>query len=57
MQIVLTERYPRDAAGLVDDQHTALFEAMLALPRATGKPHLHQGLGTRKWDVPPGAVN
>ena len=48
MQIALTERFQRDAAGLVDDQRTALFEAMLALPRAVGKRHLHQGLGIRK---------
>jgi mRNA-degrading endonuclease YafQ of YafQ-DinJ toxin-antitoxin module len=48
MQIVLTGRFQRDAAGLVDDQRTALFEAMLALPRAIGRPHLHQGLGIRK---------
>lgn len=48
MQIALTERFQRDAAALVEDQRAALFEAMLALPRATGKPHLHQGLGIRK---------
>lgn len=48
MQIALTERFQRDAAALVDDQRAALFEAMLALPRAIGKPHLHQGLGIRK---------
>lgn len=48
MQIALTERFQRDAAELVDDQRTALFEAMLALPRAIGKSHLHQGLGIRK---------
>jgi mRNA-degrading endonuclease YafQ of YafQ-DinJ toxin-antitoxin module len=48
MQIVLTERFQHDPSGLVDDQRTALFEAMLALPRAIGKPHLHQGLGIRK---------
>jgi mRNA-degrading endonuclease YafQ of YafQ-DinJ toxin-antitoxin module len=55
MRIVLAERFLRDAAGLVDDQRTALFEAMLALPRAIGKPHLHQnlhqGLGIRKLHV------
>ena len=48
MQIALTERFQRDAAALVNDQRAALFEAMLALPRAIGKPHLHQGLGIRK---------
>jgi hypothetical protein len=51
MRIVLAERFLRDAAGLVDDQRTALFEAMFALPRAIGKPHLHQGLGIRKLHV------
>jgi hypothetical protein len=48
MQIALTERFPRDAAGLADDQRSALFAAMLVLPRAIGRPHLHQGLGIRK---------
>ena len=48
MQLALTERFQRDAAGLADDQRTALFESMLALPRAIGNPHLHQGLGIRK---------
>jgi hypothetical protein len=51
MRIVLAERFQRDAAGLVDDQRVALFEAMLALPRAIRKPHLHQGLGIRKLHV------
>jgi hypothetical protein len=48
MQIALTARFQRDAAGLADDQRTALFEAMLALPGTIGRPHLHQGLGIRK---------
>jgi mRNA-degrading endonuclease YafQ of YafQ-DinJ toxin-antitoxin module len=48
MQIALTERFQRDAAGLTDNQRPALFEAMLALPRAIGRPHLHQGLGIRE---------
>jgi mRNA-degrading endonuclease YafQ of YafQ-DinJ toxin-antitoxin module len=48
MQLVLTERFQRDAAGLGDDQRTGLFEAMLALPRVMGSAHLHQGLGIRK---------
>jgi hypothetical protein len=48
MRIVLTERFQRDPAALLDDQRTALFEAMLALPRAIGSFHLHQGLGIRK---------
>jgi mRNA-degrading endonuclease YafQ of YafQ-DinJ toxin-antitoxin module len=48
MQIALTERFQRDAAGLAGDQRAALFEAILALPRALGRPHLHQGLGIRK---------
>ena len=48
MRVALTERFQRDAAGLASDQRTALFESMLALPRAIGNPHLHQGLGIRK---------
>lgn len=48
MQLALTERFQRDAAGLSSDQRTVLFETMLALPRAMGQPHLHQGLGIRK---------
>jgi mRNA-degrading endonuclease YafQ of YafQ-DinJ toxin-antitoxin module len=48
MQIALTERFQRDAGRLTDDQRIALFEVMLALPRAIGRSHLHQGLGIRK---------
>ena len=48
MRIALSERFQRDAAGLSDDQRTALFEAMLALPKTIGRSHLHQGLGIRK---------
>jgi mRNA-degrading endonuclease YafQ of YafQ-DinJ toxin-antitoxin module len=48
MQIALTERFQGDAAGLGDDQRTVLFQAILALLRAIGRPHLHQGLGIRK---------
>jgi mRNA-degrading endonuclease YafQ of YafQ-DinJ toxin-antitoxin module len=48
MRLALTERFQRDAGGLARDQRAALFEVLLALPKAVGQPHLHQGLGIRK---------
>lgn len=48
MHIGLTERFQRDVRGLAKDQRSALFDAILALPRAVGDPHLHTGLGMRK---------
>jgi mRNA-degrading endonuclease YafQ of YafQ-DinJ toxin-antitoxin module len=48
MRIALTERFQRDAGGLAEEQRGALFAALLALPKAIGQPHLHQGLGLRK---------
>jgi mRNA-degrading endonuclease YafQ of YafQ-DinJ toxin-antitoxin module len=57
MKLVLTERFQRDVRTLGEDQRAAVFEAILALPRAVGEPHLHAGLGMRKlhrtgiWEV------
>jgi mRNA-degrading endonuclease YafQ of YafQ-DinJ toxin-antitoxin module len=48
MRIALAERFQRDATGLRPDQRAALFEALLALPRIMGQPHLHHGVGLRK---------
>lgn len=48
MRVALTERFQRDVRALGDDQRAAVFEVMLALPRALGEPHLHTGLGLRK---------
>ena len=57
MKLVLTERFQRDVRTLGEEQRAAVFEAILALPRAVGEPHLHAGLGMRKlhrtgiWEV------
>ena len=48
MKIALGEAFQRDVAGLAEDQRSAVFEAMLALPRVLGDPHAHAGLGVRK---------
>ena len=48
MRVALTERFQRDVRLLREDQRAAVFEAILALPRAVGEPHLHAGLGIRK---------
>lgn len=48
MRIALTERFQKGFAGLRDPDRTALFDVMLALPKALGQPHLHTGLGLRK---------
>jgi mRNA-degrading endonuclease YafQ of YafQ-DinJ toxin-antitoxin module len=57
MRIALTERFQSDVRALAPDQRAAVLEAILALPRAFGTPHLHAGLGLRKlhpsgiWEV------
>jgi mRNA-degrading endonuclease YafQ of YafQ-DinJ toxin-antitoxin module len=57
MKVVLTERFQSDVRTLGEEQRAAVFEALLALPRAVGEPHLHAGLGMRKlhrtgiWEV------
>lgn len=48
MKIVLAERFQRDVRTLPDDKLSAVFQAILSLPKAMGEPHLHSGLGIRK---------
>jgi mRNA-degrading endonuclease YafQ of YafQ-DinJ toxin-antitoxin module len=48
VRVALTDRFQRDLRPLGEDQRAAVFEAILALPRAVGEPHLHTGLGIRK---------
>jgi mRNA-degrading endonuclease YafQ of YafQ-DinJ toxin-antitoxin module len=48
MKVALGEGFQRDVRGLSESQRAAVFEAILALPRAMGDPHLHAGLGIRK---------
>ena len=48
MKIELTERFQRDVRALPQDRKSAVFQAVLSLPRAIGEPHLHAGLGIRK---------
>ncbi|TMQ18427.1 MAG: hypothetical protein E6J90_02050 [Deltaproteobacteria bacterium] len=57
MKIALTEHFQGDVRGLSVEQRAAVFEVLLALPKALGSPHLHAGLGMRKihrtgiWEV------
>ena len=48
MRLSLTERFQSDVRALGRGQQASVFEAMLALPKALGTPHLHAGLGLRK---------
>ena len=48
MKVALGEGFQRDVRGLPEVQRPSVFEAILALPRAMGDPHLHAGLGIRK---------
>ncbi|HEX9189906.1 MAG TPA: hypothetical protein VGB87_22710 [Vicinamibacteria bacterium] len=48
MKVALTERFQRAVRELEDDRRPAVFDAVLALPRALGDPHAHAGLGIRK---------
>jgi mRNA-degrading endonuclease YafQ of YafQ-DinJ toxin-antitoxin module len=48
MRVSLTERLQRDVRDLDRPHRSAVFETILALPRAVGEPHLHAGLGMRK---------
>lgn len=48
MKIELTDRFQRDVRALPQDRKSAVFQAVLSLPRAIGEPHLHAGLGIRK---------
>jgi len=48
MRLALAEGFQRDVGSLAATQRPSVFEAILALPRALGAPHLHAGLGIRK---------
>jgi mRNA-degrading endonuclease YafQ of YafQ-DinJ toxin-antitoxin module len=48
MKVALTERFQRAACSLDDPERVAVFDALLALPRALGESHAHSGLGIRK---------
>jgi mRNA-degrading endonuclease YafQ of YafQ-DinJ toxin-antitoxin module len=48
LRVALAEGFQRDVRGLPDAHRQPVFEAILALPRAIGDPHLHAGLGIRK---------
>ena len=48
MRVGLFEAFRRDVRALSDAHRLAVFDAMLALPRAVGDPHVHAGLGIRK---------
>jgi mRNA-degrading endonuclease YafQ of YafQ-DinJ toxin-antitoxin module len=48
MRVALAEPFQRDVRGLSETHRLAVFDAMLALPRALGDPHTHAGLGIRK---------
>ena len=48
MKVALAESFQRDVRTLHDDQRAAVFDSILALPRAVGEPHQHAGLGIRK---------
>lgn len=48
MKVALTERFRRAVRDLDDSRRAAVFDSILALPRAVGDPHAHAGLGIRK---------
>jgi mRNA-degrading endonuclease YafQ of YafQ-DinJ toxin-antitoxin module len=48
MRVALTERFQKDVRDLRIDQRATVFEVILSLPAAIGRPHLHAGLGMRK---------
>jgi mRNA-degrading endonuclease YafQ of YafQ-DinJ toxin-antitoxin module len=48
VKLEFTERFQSDARALDPQQRTGMLDAILALPRALGTPHLHAGLGLRK---------
>jgi mRNA-degrading endonuclease YafQ of YafQ-DinJ toxin-antitoxin module len=48
MRLALAEAFQRDVRALSEAHRLAVFDAMLALPRAVGDPHVHAGLGIRK---------
>jgi mRNA-degrading endonuclease YafQ of YafQ-DinJ toxin-antitoxin module len=48
MRVALAKGFQRDVRSLPESQRLAVFDALLALPRAVGDPHVHAGLGIRK---------
>jgi mRNA-degrading endonuclease YafQ of YafQ-DinJ toxin-antitoxin module len=48
MRIALTERFQADVAERNEAERTAVVTAVVALPKALGRPHDHAGLGLRK---------
>ncbi len=48
MRVALSEGFQRDVRDLAEAQRLAVFDVMLALPRALGEFHAHSGLGIRK---------
>jgi mRNA-degrading endonuclease YafQ of YafQ-DinJ toxin-antitoxin module len=48
MRVALAATFQRDVRAFSDTHRLAVFEVLLALPRAVGDPHLHAGLGIRK---------
>jgi len=48
MKLLLMERFLRDLADLSPQDRSRCFELLMALPKATGAPHRHAGLGIRK---------
>jgi mRNA-degrading endonuclease YafQ of YafQ-DinJ toxin-antitoxin module len=48
MRVALAEGFQRDVRALWEAHRLAVFDTLLALPRAMGAPHVHAGLGLRK---------
>jgi mRNA-degrading endonuclease RelE of RelBE toxin-antitoxin system len=48
LKFALTERFLRAVRDLDDSERAAVFDSILALPKALGDPHAHAGLGIRK---------
>jgi hypothetical protein len=48
MKIALTEKAQADLRALEATQRASVLHALLALPTALGRRHLHSGLGIRK---------
>jgi mRNA-degrading endonuclease RelE of RelBE toxin-antitoxin system len=48
LKVALAERFLRAVRDLDDSQRAAVFDSILALPRALGDPHAHAGLGIRR---------
>jgi mRNA-degrading endonuclease YafQ of YafQ-DinJ toxin-antitoxin module len=48
MKLALAARFQSDVRALSAEERRAVFEVILAVPRAMGQPHFHAGLGMRK---------